>query len=329
MVGWGAFEKALDRVGAHTNLVGKYWITTFNMLRLLFLLGIANQAWPDGTDLECDTNTPGCEMMCVNHFYPIAPLTFWKLQVLFVCLPTVVFMVFASHMEGKIKFSIKLRQAMRNDSKSAQLKLMKKQKDNINKQRDTVRKRTVNIVNEDEYDMPDGSRKNNVDAIKWLDDEEMKINSQEKEMENMVKKMIEEEKEEDKKALAATGGTSTPPKLLLAYGTMVIFRVLIEIAFLYLYGRLYEFDLAMPEKFWCDQRPCNNVVACYIDRPKQKTFTIVFLVVTMIFTMMLGIVEFASIGIGNYFKAFANRHQDITKGFGLKIQNSYLNNAYK
>ena len=33
MVGWGAFEKALDRVGAHTNLVGKYWITTFNMLR--------------------------------------------------------------------------------------------------------------------------------------------------------------------------------------------------------------------------------------------------------------------------------------------------------
>ena len=60
-------------------------------------------------------------------------------------------MVFASHMEGKVKFSIQLRQAMRNDSKSAQLKLMKKQKDNINKQRDTVRKRTVNIVNEDEY----------------------------------------------------------------------------------------------------------------------------------------------------------------------------------
>ena len=49
----------------------------------------------------------------------------------------------------------------------------------------------------------------------------------------------------------------------------------------------------------------------------------------MIFTMILGIVEFASIGIGNYFKAFANRHQDITKGFGLKIQNYYFNNAYK
>ena len=40
---------------------------------------------------------------------------------------------------------------MRNDSKSAQLKLMKKQKDNINKQRDTVRKRNVNIDNDDEY----------------------------------------------------------------------------------------------------------------------------------------------------------------------------------
>ena len=36
-------------------------------------------------------------------------------------------------------------------------------------------------------DMPDGSRKNNVDAIKWLDDEESKIHTQEKEMEDMVK----------------------------------------------------------------------------------------------------------------------------------------------
>ena len=66
-----------------------------------------------------------------------------------------------------------------------------------------------------------------------------------------------------------------------------------------------------------------------IDRPKQKTFTIVFLVVTMLFTMMLGIVEFASIGIGNYFKAFANRHQDITKGFGLRIRNYYLKIVYQ
>ena len=36
-------------------------------------------------------------------------------------------------------------------------------------------------------DMPDGSRKNNVEAIKWLDDEESKIHTQEKEMEDMVK----------------------------------------------------------------------------------------------------------------------------------------------
>ena len=35
MVGWSAFEKALDKVGGHTNLVGKYWITTFNMFRRL------------------------------------------------------------------------------------------------------------------------------------------------------------------------------------------------------------------------------------------------------------------------------------------------------
>lgn len=40
MVGWGALEKALDKVGGHTNLIGKYWITSFNMIRLLFLFTI-------------------------------------------------------------------------------------------------------------------------------------------------------------------------------------------------------------------------------------------------------------------------------------------------
>ena len=128
--------------------------------------------------------------------------------------------------------------------------------------------------------MPDGQRLTNAGAQKWLDIEETKIKNQEALMDKIVKvkiistiinnlyllfqKMIEDEKEESNKAISATGDASVPPKLLLAYGTMVIFRILIEVAFVYLYFHIYPFTLLMPEKYLCDRRPCNNVVACYI-----------------------------------------------------------------
>ena len=37
--------------------------------------------------LECDTNTPGCERMCTNQFYPVLPTDYWALEMIFVSLP--------------------------------------------------------------------------------------------------------------------------------------------------------------------------------------------------------------------------------------------------
>jgi len=99
-------------------------------------------------------------------------------------------------------------------------------------------------------------------------------------------------------ANSVSGGlNSTPPKLLLAYGTMVFFRVVIEILFVLLYFRIYSFDIVMPEKYQCTHVPCNNEVACYIDRPKQKTFTICFILATVFVTLFAGLVEMWSIGL--------------------------------
>jgi len=321
MPGWGAFEKALDKVGAHSNLIGKYWITTFNMIRLLFLFTIGASAWPQGAHLECDTKTPGCQKMCVNHFYPIAPITFWSLQVLFVCLPVVIFMVYADHMQSKIKFALKIRAAIRNDAKLKMVQNLEKQKKHIKKERDRLTHRKSPIS--DEFDMPDGSQKSTDEAVKWFDDEETRLNEQETKMDQEIKSMIKSESEESKKAILATGSASTPPKFLLAYGSMVLFRIIIEIFFVYAYFQIYSWDMVMPEKYYCDQRPCNNIVACYIDRPKQKSFTIQFLLTTMIFTIFMGFVELWSIGLSNYMKAFQNRHKDITKEYNAAVAAIY------
>jgi len=321
MPSWGAFEKALDKVGAHSNLIGKYWITTFNMIRLLFLFTIGSSAWPDGASLECDTNVPGCVKMCVNKFYPIAPITFWSLQVLFVCLPVVVFMVYADHMQGKIKFALKIRAAIRNDAKLKIIQNLDNQKKHISTEKTRLTQRKVPL--DDEFDLPDGSRRSNEDALRWFDEEEERIKNEEEQMDREVKAMIKTEEEEDKKAISATGSASTPPKFLLAYAHMVLFRLLIEVFFVWLYYQLYEFEFIMPEKYFCDEQPCNNVVACFIDRPKQKTFTIIFLMASMLFTIMMGLVELSSIGITKYFKAFQNRHKDITKEYNVAVAAIY------
>ena len=110
---------------------------------------------------------------------------------------------------------------------------------------------------------------------------------------------------------------------------MVFFRTLIEILFNILFFRIYSIDLIMSEKYLCVHPPCNNVVSCYIDQPKQKTFIIIFMLAASFFTIILGIIEFSSIGIGNLTNAFKNRHKDITKEYNralLKIYNDHINN---
>ena len=78
----------------------------------------------------------------------------------------------------------------------------------------------------------------------------------------------------DDKAAKMTKNASTPPKLFLGYFLMVACRTLIEALFMVGYFYVYTFRFIMPEQYQCDRAPCNNVVACYVDRPKQKTIII-------------------------------------------------------
>ena len=41
MAGWHVLEKYLEETGAHSTLVGKYWITLFLALRLLTLVAVS------------------------------------------------------------------------------------------------------------------------------------------------------------------------------------------------------------------------------------------------------------------------------------------------
>jgi len=88
---WHVVELYFETANNHATLLGKYWITLFLVLRFLVLVAFAGDAFDteksDQTMIECDTNTPGCERMCINHFYPILPTDFWALEMICVALP--------------------------------------------------------------------------------------------------------------------------------------------------------------------------------------------------------------------------------------------------
>ena len=82
-------------------------------------------------------------------------------------------------------------------------------------------------------------------------------------LQNQLEDMDEREKIEEKLAAEGIKATSameqhelTPPKLMLGYFLMVLFRSLVEIAFLYWYFQMYVFDLVMPKEYRCNASPC-------------------------------------------------------------------------
>ena len=86
-------------------------------------------------------------------------------------------------------------------------------------------------------------------------------------LQNQLEDMDEREKIEEKLAAEGIKATSameqhelTPPKLMLGYFLMVLFRSLVEIAFLYWYFQMYVFDLVMPKEYRCNASPCLRTV---------------------------------------------------------------------
>ena len=89
---------------------------------------------------------------------------------------------------------------------------------------------------------------------------------------------------------------------------MVLCRTAVEAAFLVFYFHIYSFKLIMPTYYKCNRAPCNNEVMCYVDRPKQKTLVIWVMFGTGCVTVMIGLIEMWSLGLGKIYDAWLNRH---------------------
>jgi len=231
---------------------------------------------------------------------------------LFVSLPIMIFMVYCNHKREKVAIARKLKKAHLEEKKSKTLEQFKAQKDRINADRDQLAQKKE--AAEQLYENPYGRKFTSNEIRDILDREEKRIEEEEKALQDQLQKEIEGENDANDVATKSSGkDNSTPPKLFLGYALMVLFRTGIEIAFLVYYFHIYSFQFVMPEQYQCDRAPCNNVVACYVDRPKQKTLVIYIMFATGCITVLVGLIEFWSLGLGKIYEAWSNRHDDITK----------------
>lgn len=107
------------------------------------------------------------------------------------------------------------------------------------------------------------------------------------------------------------------PRIQVYYFIMVIVRTMIEALFDYAFYLIYtDFFSVMPQQYLCDVGlPCNGVVSCYVDRPRQKTFILLCMLAFSLVTILTGFIEIWSLGIGTIYTAIKGWKIDITEEY--------------
>lgn len=74
------------------------------------------------------------------------------------------------------------------------------------------------------------------------------------------------------------------------YMISIIFRIIFEVAFLYIFYVIYP-DFKMVRLVKCDSYPCPNTVDCFVSRPTEKTIFTVFMLAVSGVCVLLNIAE--------------------------------------
>lgn len=103
---WSALGKLLDKVQAYSTAGGKVWLSVLFIFRILVLGTAVESAWGDEQSaFRCNTLQPGCENVCYDKSFPISHMRFWVLQIIFVSMPTLLYLshvLYLIHKEEKL-----------------------------------------------------------------------------------------------------------------------------------------------------------------------------------------------------------------------------------
>ncbi|XP_010881302.1 gap junction Cx32.2 protein [Esox lucius] len=99
---WSFLASLLDKVQSHSTAIGKVWLTVLFVFRLLVLVAGIDKVWGDEQSrMECNMKSPGCRNHCYDVAFPISLMRFWVLQIIFVSIPTLIYLAHVMHVIHK------------------------------------------------------------------------------------------------------------------------------------------------------------------------------------------------------------------------------------
>ncbi|XP_077567669.1 gap junction Cx32.2 protein-like [Stigmatopora nigra] len=107
---WSFLSEMLDKVGSHSTLLGKVWMSILFIFRIFILAAGVDRIWGDEqANMDCNTLSPGCRNACYDASFPISHTRFWVLQILTVSTPTFIYL---GHVMLVIRKENKLRRQL-------------------------------------------------------------------------------------------------------------------------------------------------------------------------------------------------------------------------
>ncbi|KAI3355072.1 hypothetical protein L3Q82_017950, partial [Scortum barcoo] len=98
MAGSSASEVIFILVNHSITLMGKVWLIVMIFLRILILLFAGYPLYQDEQErFVCNTIQPGCANVCYDLFSPISLFRFWLVQLITLCLPYIIFIIYVVH----------------------------------------------------------------------------------------------------------------------------------------------------------------------------------------------------------------------------------------
>ncbi|KAM8826795.1 gap junction beta-7 protein isoform 1-T2 [Synchiropus picturatus] len=99
---WGFLENVLSGVNKYSTAIGRIWLSVVFLFRILVYVAAAEQVWKDEQkDFVCNTQQPGCENACFDHFFPISQVRLWALQLIMVSTPSLLVALHVAYRENR------------------------------------------------------------------------------------------------------------------------------------------------------------------------------------------------------------------------------------
>lgn len=98
---WRYIDPLLERLTKHSTIITKYWVCLVVIFRLT-MLAFADRVWSDEQkEFKCNTKEVGCDNVCFNRFTPLSNVRLWGLQLLALCIPCALYLVYLWHLVGR------------------------------------------------------------------------------------------------------------------------------------------------------------------------------------------------------------------------------------